>query len=191
LNKEYIKIRNKKLNTKFIDTDSLTIATTKTGQIIGNTRLEEMEKIFLPIVKKEKLAEFKTVWGDWLVLSNKIVDEKTPGKLKTEFSTRNGEMIALAPKSYFSYCRDTENTKDGRKGIPKWFQLGINNFYDILYNDEAKKNIAEVRSLRLDKDKRMTRTTTRKSGLTSIHVKLGVQSDRVTCVPLKLDGKYL
>ena len=150
-----------------------------------------MEHIFLPIVKKEKLAEFKNVWGDWLVLSNAIVDEKTPGKLKTEFSTRNGEMIALAPKSYYAHCRDTEDTKDGRKGIPKWFQLGISNFYDILYNDEAKKNIAEVRSLRLDRDKRMTRTTTRKSGLTSIHVKLGVQSDRVTCLPLKVEGKYL
>jgi len=150
-----------------------------------------MEAIFLPIVKAEKMVEFKKVWGNWLVLSNEIEEEKTPGKLKTEFSTRNGEMISLAPKSYFAHCRETNNTKDGRKGIPKWFDLRLADFYDVLYNDHAEKNITEVRSLRLDRDKRMCRTTTRKSGLTSIHVKLSVQSDRVTCKPLMENNFYL
>lgn len=150
-----------------------------------------MESIFLPIVRPEKMADFKKVWGDWLVLSNQVEDEKCPGKLKVEFLTQNGQMISLAPKSYYAHCQDTDVVKDGRKGIPKWFNLRLNNFLETLYNDNADKHYAEVRSLRLNKDKQMTRTTTTKAGLTAIHVKLAVQNDRVTCVPLQRDSQYI
>ena len=174
-----------------LDTDSVTIATTETGTILGTTRLEEMEKVFLPIVKPELLEEFKTVWGDWLVLSNRIQDEKRPGLLKVEFSTRNGEMVCLSPKSYYALCRDTNTTKDGRKGIPQWFDLKLDNFLNVLYRRSTERTTAQVRSLRLDKDKKMARTTMNKSGLTGIHVKLSVQSDGVTCEPLKHENVYI
>jgi len=150
-----------------------------------------MESIFLPIVQPEKMEDFKKVWGQWLVLSNEVEEEKCPGKLKVEFLTQNGEMVSLAPKSYYAHCRDTETIKDGRKGIPKWFDLKLSEFLDVLYNDDADKNITEVRSLRLNKEKQMTRTTTRKSGLTGIHVKLSVQNDRVTCLPLTKNGHFV
>ena len=150
-----------------------------------------MEKIFLPIVKEEKMTEFKAIWGSWLVLSNEIVDEKTPGKLKPEFLTQNGEMICLAPKSYYAKCYDTQTTKDGRKGIPNWADLKLESFYDTLYNATATRHVADVRSLRLNQNKQMTRTTMLKSGLTGIHVKLGVKEDRVTCVPLKIGDQFV
>ena len=137
------------------------------------------------------LDEFQKVWGNWLVLSNTVDDEKCPGKLKVEFLTHNGQMISLAPKSYYAVCADSNKIKDGRKGIPKWFDLELNDFFDVLYNDNAAKNVTEVRSLRLNMEKQMTRTTTRKSGLTGIHVKLAVQKDRVTCQPLKVNGIYV
>ena len=131
------------------------------------------------------------IWGEWFVLSNDIEDEKCPGKLKKEFLTQNGQMVCLAPKSYYAYCRDTEVSKDGRKGIPSWANLKLCDFLDVLYNDNAPKNMTEVRSLRLNKEKQMTRTTTRKSGLTGIHVKMAIQSDRVTCQPLQRNEEYL
>lgn len=37
-----------------------------------------MGDIFLPIVKKDRLEEFKNEWGNWLVLSNDVEDEKHP-----------------------------------------------------------------------------------------------------------------
>ena len=135
--------------------------------------------------------EFKNVWGQWLVLTNTIEDEKFPGKLKTEFSTSNGRMISLAPKSYYAYCHDTLQTKDGRKGIPNWHILSQNNFSDVLYNKDNTPKTTEVRSLRLDKDKKMTRTSTIKTGLTAIHIKLGVAEDGITCDPLKINGKFV
>ena len=150
-----------------------------------------MTNVFLPIVKEEKYEEFLQVWGDWLVLSNRVEDEKRPGLLKVEFSSRNGEMICLAPKSYFALCRDTNVTKDGRKGIPNWQKLQLDDFKNVLYNKVTKRHTAEVRSLRLDKDKKMSRTTVVKNGLSGIHVKLGVSNDAVTCQPLQVDGHYI
>ena len=78
--------------------------------------LSDLERIFLPIVKPEKMKEFKETWGEWLVLTNEIEDKRCPGKLKIEFLTFDGEMISLAPKSYFAFCRKKSEIKDGRKG---------------------------------------------------------------------------
>ena len=150
-----------------------------------------MESVFWPIVKENKLTEFKRVWGDWLVLSNTVEDEKFPGKLKTEFSTSNGRMVCSAPKSYYAYCHTTNETEDGRKGIPNWQQLSQNNFIEVVYNKKTTQNNTEVRSLRLNTNKKMTRTATIKTGLTGIHIKLGVSDDGVSCEPLKKDGELV
>ena len=42
-----------------------------------------------------------------------------------------------------------------------------------------------------DNEKRMTRTTLQKSGLTDIHVKMRVEWDRVTCEPLEKNGQFV
>ena len=93
-----------------IDTDSLAIASTKTGRIDLDSkgdpicRRQQMESIFLPIVKPGKIEEFKKVWDKWLVLTNRIEDEKRPGLLKSEFNTSTGQMVCLCPKNYQIYC---------------------------------------------------------------------------------------
>ena len=64
-----------------------------------------MEKMFFPIVKPEKLEEFKKVWGEWFVLTDLLEDEKRPGLLKEEFVSQDGEIVCLCPKLYQIYCR--------------------------------------------------------------------------------------
>lgn len=151
-------------------------------------RRTQMESIFLPIVKEGKLEEFKSVWGQWLCLSNTIEAEKTTGTLKVEFLSFRGRMIALCPKSYYAINYENGETKDGRKGIPNWTELELADFENTLYKKEDKEPI-ELRSLRLDqKTKKMTRTTTRRIGLTAIHCKLSISSDLISTSPLKRDG---
>ena len=150
-----------------------------------------MSAIFLPIVKKDKVEKFKVEWKNWLCLSDEIEQEKKPGLLKVEFLTLNGQMISLCPKSYRAHCRDRDSSKIGKKGIPMWFDIHLQEYFDILYNDNAEPSVAEVCSLRLDKDKIMARTRTRKVGLTGIHAKRGVQDDRITTEPLSVDGKFI
>jgi hypothetical protein len=80
-------------------------------------------------------------------------------------------MVCSAPKSYYAYCHTTNETEDGRKGIPNWQQLSQNNFIEVVYNKNTTQNNTEVRSLRLNTNKKMTRTATIKTGLTGIHIK--------------------
>ena len=168
----------------------MTLATTKTGEKIGSTG-DVMRSVFLPIVKPELLDEFESVWGDVLVLTDEVEDQKKPGKLKIEFFTRDGEMVSLAPKSYLAFCRETQNTKEGKKGIPLRVKLEMEDFKKTLYSDVRNEDKIEIRSLRLNENKQMSRTTTIRRGLTGIHVKLGVQPDKVTCRPLKLNGQFV
>ena len=64
-----------------------------------------MEKMFFPIVKPEKMEEFKKVWGEWFVLTDLLEDEKRPGLLKEEFVSQDGEIVCLCPKLYQIHCR--------------------------------------------------------------------------------------
>ena len=48
--------------------------------------------------KSWKKIRIPKIVAKWFVLSKS--DARTPGLLKPEFSTKNGEMICLAPKSY-------------------------------------------------------------------------------------------
>ena len=150
-----------------------------------------MEAIFFPIIQKGKMEEFKTEWKNWLCLSNEIEEEKRPGLLKVEFLSTYGQMLSLCPKSYRAHCHNTDQSKIGKKGIPLWFDIALAEYYDILYNDEAGKSVAEVSSLRLDKNKTMTRTSLRKNGLTGIHAKRGVQDDRISTEPLSVNGEFI
>ena len=150
-----------------------------------------MEHIFFPIVKDNLKSEFEIEWTKWIVLSDTIEEERCPGKLKVEFMTQNGEMVSLSPKSYYAYCRSNDEIKDGKKGVPMWFKLKLDQYKDALYNHSVNPTIVEVRSLRLNKEKQMTRTTTYKYGLSSIHVKSAVENNKVSCTPLKVDNIYI
>lgn len=65
-----------------------------------------------------------------------------------------------------------------------WAKLRMSDFKRKLYNSNVG-DCVEVRSLRLDREKKMSRTTLIKKGLSAVHVKLRVSQDKVTCLPLK------
>ena len=77
----------------------------------------------------------------------------------------------------------------GSKGVPYSANLELEMFVKRLYNGEA--HYAEFESLRLNKNKEMAHIKTTKSCLNDLFVKFHVDHDKVTCRPLKLNGKYL
>ena len=136
----------------------------------------------MPIVRPEKRQEFLAKWQNWLVLSSKVEEQKLPGKLKPEFSSTDAEMIALAPKSYICYDFEKNQSKDGRKGIPNNLTLELEEFRQVLYN--SREHYVDVNSLRLNSNKEMVRTSTRKKGLSGINVKQRICEDLINCHPL-------
>ena len=166
------------------DTDSIGLGLTKSAKFDATSRKEMMEALFHPIVKTGKLEEFKSKVGEFLVLSNEIEDEKFPGKLKEEFQTTRGEMISLCPKTYYAHCLESKSTKDGRKGIQNSVELEAAEFKDVLYGT-IENHRTTLNSLRLNKEKKMTRTSTNKRGLSGIIYKTAVKEDRILCEPLR------
>ena len=137
------------------------------------------------------MRSFKENWEKWFVLTSEIEDKKCPGKLKVEFFTRNGEMYALAPKTYISVCNDSQYIKDGRKGIPKFIPLTAKNFHSALYEPEIEKEKIKINSLRLNRTKSMARCTLNRKNLSSIHCKFFVHSDKISCSPLTKNNFHL
>ena len=85
----------------------------------------------------------------------------------------------------------SDQVKEAKKGIPHGFKLVMDDFKQTLYGDTSYQHKVVVKSLKLNTAKQMTRTTMRKNGLSDIHIKLAVDTDRITCKPLKINGEYL
>ena len=172
------------------------------------SREEQYRAIFDPIVRPEKRADWEREWKQWFVTTTDVEDERFPGKLKRElsifalksfpvleeFGFQNGQFVALAPKTYMSYNAnpDTINpdkVKCGTKGIPHSQQIALEAFLSKLYGHTEHK--VKLTSLRLDKDKVMSRISLIKRGLTDLFVKFPMADDQITCTPLKLDGHFV
>lgn len=95
----------------------------------------------------------------------------------------------MSPKCYFSLDTTNDDVKMGSKGVPYTAKLELQMYLNRLYNSEA--HYAEFESLRLNKDKQMARIKTTKSCLNDLFVKFQISYDKVTCHPLKINGKYL
>ena len=79
--------------------------------------------------------------------------------------------------------------KRGSKGIPHSTELEIHQFVTQLYGQES--HFVTLRTLRLNKEKNMSRFTTKKRGLNDIFLKFDVADDAITCAPLRKKSKIL
>jgi len=98
-------------------------------------------------------------------------------------------MVALASKSYNFVNYNDGESKRGTKGIPSNIEIEMQVFKDVLFNEGVHS--FEMESLRPNRSKVMTRQTCQKSGLTDLYIKFEVESDKITCTPLKRDGIFL
>ena len=190
----------------YADTDSMALATTRTRPFVeGMTPEEELRAVFDPIVKPEMKQSWEENWMKWFVTTDTVEDERFPGKLKRkftfhlillksnqylgEFQFTNGTFVALGPKSYFSLDEDSQDVKMGSKGIPHSARLTMNMYLETLYGKGS--HYVEMRSLRLNRKRQMTRTTGTKRGLSDIFLKYRVADDGITCSPLMKNNEYL
>ena len=75
------------------------------------------------------------------------------------------------------------------KGVPKSIKLELQTYLNILLDEEHHE--VEMRTLQMNKNKKMTRQHKLKKGLSDISVKVHVEDDRITCSGLKQNNKYL
>lgn len=197
----------------------MAIATTRTLPYFGDDRAEKMRSIFEPILKPDMRINFFKNWDRWFVLTNQVKDLRQPGLLKSrysndilptyfcisdEFEFSRGQFIALGCKSYFAYNAESNENKRGSKvviisnlkffkiiqGIPHRIPLELKNFREVLYGVCDDHNV-QLSTLRLDKNRKMSRFTQHKQGLSDLYVKHQVLPDKISCTPISLNGKFL
>lgn len=108
-----------------------------------------------------------------------------------EWSTRSGIFVALGPKMYQGFDSETSDIKRSSKGVPHSHKFIMQEWLDMLLDENAERSLVEINSLRLDKNKKMCRMKMKRKSLSDIHLKTNVQADKVTCVPLSKFGKFL
>ena len=74
-------------------------------------------------------------------------------------------------------------------GVRDFSFLKMTNFVEQLYGKES--HYVTLRTLRLNKQKKMSRFTLRKRGLNDIFLKFNVDDDAITCTPLTKKSKVL
>lgn len=192
----------------YCDTDSIFLGVTKCQpRTESMTPEEKLRAVFDPIVRPDMKTSWESKWKSWFVTTNEIEDQRKPGKLKgnslvngselivisEEYCFYKGRFIALSPKCYFAVNDEEGNEKKkykrGSKGIPHSEQLTMTNFVGQLYGQES--HYVTLRTLRLNKEKKMSRFTIRKRGLNDIFLKFHVDDDAITCSPLTKKCKVL
>ena len=188
----------------YADTDSMAIATTRTKTMIeGMSPEEELRAVFDPIVKPDMRDSWEANWKKWFVTTDTVEDERFPGKLKRkqiltipkfknisgEFQFLKGRFIALGPKTYYSINLESMDVKMGSKGIPHNENLLLEDFLKMLYSNDS--HFVTLRSLRLNRNREMARTTLEKRGLSNIFFKFRLEDDGITCTPLTRNNEYL
>ena len=144
--------------------------------------------------------EYKDQWNNevkprtFVVKPDCVIQQRTPGLWKEEYSITDGSAIFLSPKCY-SIKDNTligpKTTKFATKGIHvNDDALDFQHFFDSLYSNQLiHLKQANLRMLR--KEKQMALIETTKSALNNVFTKLRVSSDNVTISPLTLNNQYM
>ena len=85
---------------------------------------------------------------------------------------------------------ETGFTKRAMKGIKQDSPVYHQDFLDALY-DNQNLTSDQRRMQRHKKSGLMGVVSIKKNALNNIYTKLNVESDRITCTPLKLNGNYI
>ena len=154
----------------YTDTDSLSVCLTD--------NLDNLVKFEM----KESWITLKSKW--FVVDPNDPWDIRYPGKMKVEWETTTGSMIALCPKTYFAFDTETEEFKRSSKGIQHSVKLRYKDYYNVLYEDEEKyvpNNLIKLHG------SQMCTFIGQKRGLQGEFIKAFVEKDRVSIKPFSVN----
>ena len=93
---------------------------------------------------------------------------------------------------YQGYDPERDDIKKSTKGVPTRNKFKMKLFQSVLLDNTTPRQRVTINSLRLNRNKEMTRMRMEKSSLSDIFVKLQVLADKITCAPLRdQSGKIL
>ena len=92
---------------------------------------------------------------------------------------------------YQGFDQKSGKTKKSTKGIPHINSFEMKTWISVLLDESFPKQSVMINSLRLNRNKEMSRMKCQRSSLSDIFVKMQVQTDKISCTPLKQNSMYL
>ena len=111
--------------------------------------------------------------------------------ISAEWETRCGTFVALGNKMYQGFDGKTGEIKKSTKGIPHCNSFEMETWLSVLFDESFPLQSVEINSLRLNRNKEMSRMQCQRSSLNDVFLKMQVNSDKVTCTPLMKNGQFL
>ena len=108
-----------------------------------------------------------------------------------EWECSKGTFVALTNKSYQCLNLENDDLKKSTKGIPHRNEFSMKLFQDVLLDENLPRQTVTINSLRRDRNKEMCRMQIEKTSLSDVFLKMRVESDKVECTPLTINGSYL
>ena len=96
--------------------------------------------------------------------------------------------MALSSKCYFAWNEDKQSSKIGSKGVPRTAKLELDNFLNKLYHGTSIS--ADIHTLKMHENE-MIRCLQRRSALNDLFAKFHIDSDRITCSPLRQNNQFV
>ena len=81
--------------------------------------------------------------------------------------------------------------KKSTKGIPHINSFTMETWLSVLLDENFEKQSVTINSLRLNRNKEMSRMKCQRAALSDVFLKMQVQRDKISCTPLKKNNEYL
>ena len=107
-----------------------------------------------------------------------------------EWESRKGTFVALGNKMYQGFD-EASGTKKSTKGIPHVNSFAMDTWLGALLDESFPHQEVTINSLRLNRNKEMSRMRCQRAALSDVFLKMQVADDKISCTPLMKNDEYL
>ena len=92
---------------------------------------------------------------------------------------------------YRGFDATSGGIKKSTKGVPHSNQFEMSTWLSVLFDESFPQQNVTINSLRVNRNKEMSRMTMNRAAMSDVFLKMQVQADKVTCTPLMQNNVYL
>ena len=92
---------------------------------------------------------------------------------------------------YQGFDATSGSIKKSTKGVPHSNQFDMSTWLSVLLDESFPQQNVTINSLRVNRNKEMSRMSMNRAAMSDVFLKMQVQPDKITCTPLMQNNVYL
>ena len=160
----------------YMDTDSFTFS---------------LSDSILNLIRPDAKQSFEKLKSEWFLTNNSAREKRFPGKMKSEFSTKNGVFYGCSPKCYIICDYDENEEKKAHKGVRRTQKMTSDAYRYAVYNADSRLTDFS-QQFKFNKDTcKINTVNVNKQLINTFISKFCLQPNHITLKPLSLNGDLL